>query len=139
MRRKSDLRRHRRGVAILAFVMALLVIGTFALWILQLTATASGSTLGHYFSTGAFYAAESGIEMAVRELNASPPNDYDSDGMIGTISDNGNPADDPTLASGAVSVTQFSSSPPLYRATGRTLQTGSPWSSCTRIIEVRVE
>lgn len=134
-----ELKKRRRGVAILAFVMALLVIGTFALWILQLTATATASTLGHYFSTGAFYAAESGVEMAVRELNASPPNDFDSDGTIGTISDNGNSADNPTLASGAVSVTQVSSSPPLYRATGGTLQTVSPWSSCTRVLEVRVE
>jgi len=139
MRRRLDTRRPRRGVAILAFVMALLVIGTFALWMLQLTATATTSTLGHYFSTGAFYAAESGIEMSIRELNASPPNDFDSDGTIGTISDNGNPADDPTLVSGAVSVGQVSPSPPVYRATGRTVQTVSPWSSCTRTVEVRVE
>ncbi len=139
MRRRRDTKRPRRGVAILAFVMALLVIGTFALWMLQLTATATTSTLGHFFSTGAFYAAESGIEMAVRELNAAPPSDFDSDGTIGTISDNGNPADDPTLVSGVVSVGQVTTSPPVYRATGRTLQTTSPWSSFTRTIEVRIE
>lgn len=127
----------RRGIAIISFVMALLVIGSFTLWLFQLTASTSTSSLGHYFSTGAFYAAESALEMAVRELTQQ--NDFDSDGTIGTISDNGNAADDPALVSGAAFVQQFSSSPPLYRATGRPVQATTPWSTFRRVVEVRVE
>ena len=129
----------RRGVAILAFVMALLVIGSFALWLFQLTAATSTSSLSHYLSMGAFYAAESGLEMAMRELNQSPPNDNDSDGTIGTISDNGNPADDPALVTGAVFVEETGSRPDTYQATGRPVQGGAPWTDFRRVVEVRIE
>ena len=134
---ESNMRIRRRGIAILSFVVAMLVIGTFALWLFQLTASTATSSLGHYFSTGAFYAAESGLEMAIREINQG--NDFDSDGTIGTISDNGNPADDPALISGAAFVEQTSTSPPLYQATGRPVQTATPWSTFSRVVEARVE
>ena len=137
MPHKSDNMFRRRGVAILGFVVAMLVIGTFALWLFQLTASGATSSLGHYFSTGAFYAAESGIEMSLREKNQD--NDIDSDGTIGTISDNSNNSDDPELATGAVFVEQSSSSPPLYRATGRPMQASAPWSDFRRVIEARIE
>lgn len=136
---RSNKTTRRRGIAIISFVMALLVIGSFALWLFQLTASTSTSSLGHYFSTGAFYAAESVLEMAVRELSASPPNDFDSDGTIGTISDNGTTADDPALVSGAAFVQQVSTIPPLYEATGRPIQATTPWSTFTRVVEARVE
>ena len=128
---------HRSGVAIVAFVVALLIIGTFALWLFQITASTSVAASGHYLSTGAFYAAESGIEMALRELTRSPPSDIDSDGTIGTISDNGKADDDPALASGAVHVEKLHTAPPTCRATGRTVQTTGPLSACRRVIEVR--
>ena len=131
---KSNKTTRRRGIAIISFVMAMLVIGSFALWLFQLTASTSISSLGHYFSTGAFYAAESGLEMAIREINQS--NDFDSDGTIGTISNNMIDSDDPALVSGAVFV---SSSPPLYLATGRPVQATTPWSTFSRVVEVRVE
>lgn len=129
----------RRGVAIIAFVAALLVIGSYALWLFQLSAATALSSLSHYYGTSAFYAAESGIEMAIRELNASPANDFDSDGSIGTISDNGNAADDPTLSTGRFTVTQSSVSPPLYQATGRPDVSAAPWSGFRRVLEVRAE
>ena len=91
----------RKGVAILAFVTALLVIGTMSLWLLHLTATTNSASMGHFYSTGAFYASEGGLEMSLRELNSSPATDIDSDGTIGSISDNGNASDDPVLATGA--------------------------------------
>jgi len=128
----------RRGIAILAFVLAMLVIGSFALWLFQLTASTSSSSLGHYFSTGAFYAAESGLEMGIREINQS--NDFDSDGTIGTISDNGNAADDPALVSGAVFVEPSPTKGlPWYQATGRPVELTPPWSTFRRVIEARVE
>lgn len=137
-RSSGDARLSRRpGVAILAFVVALLVIGTFALWLFQLTASTVTSALTHYYSTGIFYAAESGLELSLREL--AQAGDIDSDGTIGTISDNGNDADDPALAGGSVWVTDAGASPPLYQATGRSVQTAAPWSGYRRVLEVRVE
>lgn len=126
----------RKGVAIVAFVAAMLIIGTLVLWLFQWTASSSVAASGHYLSTGAFYAAESGIEIALRELTRSTPTDIDSDGTIGTISDNGNPADDPTLATGVVYVQKLSTTPPTYRAIGRTVQTAVPWNSYRRVVEV---
>lgn len=137
MPHKSHYHVKRRGVAIIAFVAALLIIGTLVLWLFHLTASTSASSLGFYFSNGAFYAAESGIEMAMRELTRSTPTDIDSDGACGTISDNGNAGDDPTLATGAVFVKKLPTTPPTYRATGRPATTVSPWSGYRRVVEVQ--
>ncbi|MBK8268358.1 MAG: hypothetical protein IPK83_08670 [Planctomycetes bacterium] len=79
------------------------------------------------------------MEMALRELNATPSSDIDSDGTIGTISNNGNSADDPTIATGTFYVEKTSTSPPLYRATGRPKVTGQPWTTYRRVIEARIE
>jgi hypothetical protein len=133
-RRSRDL---RSGAAIVAFVAAMLIIGTLALWLFQLTASTSVAASGHFLSTGAFYAAESGIEMALRETTHEPLSDIDSDGTIGTISDNGDLNDDPALATGVVHVEKLPTTPPTYRATGRTIQTTAPWSSYRRVIEVQ--
>ena len=106
--------RHRRpAVAVLSFVVALLVIGTIVLMTVQLTSVGAIGYLGHYDSTGAFYAAESGIEMALKEL--SDGNDNDTDGTIGSISDNGNAGDDPSTATGSFSVQSVAGT---YSATG---------------------
>ncbi len=127
----------RRGMAVIGFVIALLVIGSFALWLFQLNAASSRSTLSHYYSTGAFYAAEGGLEMALRELNHG--NDIDSDGTNGTISDNDDPTDDPSVATGVFFVERDEDDPKLYRAVGRPILDGAPWSSYRRVIEIRLE
>lgn len=129
----------RNGAAILGFVAALLIIGSLVLWLFHLTSSTAQSTLGHFFSAGAFYAAESGLEMGLRELNQSPPNDIDSDGLVGTISNNGNPNDDPAIATGTFCVERVGTSPPTYRATGRPTQTTAPWSTYRRVVEIRVQ
>ncbi len=136
MRTSDDAGPHlQRGAAVLSFVAALLVIGTLALWLFHLTAVSATATLGHYYSTGAFYAAESGLEMALREL--AQANDIDSDGTIGTISDNGNDADDPSLATGAVHVSNPAAS--THEATGRPIQSAAPWNDFRRVIEVQAQ
>ena len=139
MTRKPRYRTQRRGVAILAFITAMLVIGALALWLSHLSANTNGSAAGHFYSTGAFYAAEGGIEMSIRELNYSTPTDIDSDGTIGTISNNGVSTDDPALATGAFFVSQTSTNPPTYRSTGRPVQSGSPWSGFRRTIDFRAQ
>lgn len=137
--KNQKVKTRRRGAAILAFVTALLVIGSLSIWMFHLTASTNDAASGHYFSTGAFYAAESGLEMAFRELNVSPATDIDSDGTIGTISNNGNNADDPALATGKFVVSKPSSSPPTYRATGRPITTLSPWTGYQRVVEVEAQ
>lgn len=138
MIRRQARQRRASGVAVVAFVAALLIIGTFVLWLFSLTASMSVASLGHLQGLGAFYAAEGGLELSLRELNSNPPADIDSDGTIGTISDNGNPADDPATATGAVHVELLVTTPLTLRATGRPAQTSSSWSEFRRIIEVRM-
>ncbi|MCP3905742.1 MAG: hypothetical protein GY715_19115 [Planctomycetes bacterium] len=58
----------------------------------------------------AFYAAESGVNMSLRELVNDA--DEDGDGTIGTISDDGNDANGPDLGTARVHVTQTLG--PLY-------------------------
>jgi hypothetical protein len=129
----------RNGVAILTFVAALLIIGSFVLWVFQASAVSASCSLGHFFSVGAFYAAESGIEMGLRELNRHPPSDIDSDGLVGTISNDGNPGDDPALATGAFVVERTSTNPPTYRATGRPVQTAAPYNAYRRVVEIQTQ
>lgn len=135
--RASD--KHARGVAVIGFVVAMLIIGSMVLWLCQITSAVNTSFLGHFYSTGAMYSAESGIEMAMRELNQSPASDIDSDGTIGTISNNGTTADDPQLSTGAFYVEQTGLSPPTYRATGRPVQTVAPYGSYRRVLEIQTE
>jgi Tfp pilus assembly protein PilX len=137
--RNPEMTIQRRGVAVIAFVTAMLVIGTMALWMLQVTSASSTSSLGHFYSTGAVYAAESGLEMALRELNHSPATDFDSDGVIGTISDDGSAATDPPLGTGAFFVQKVGASPPTYRAYGRPAQATLPWNSYTRTLEIQLQ
>ncbi len=128
----------RRGVAVISFVVALLVIGTLVLWLLQLTASTSIAALGHYFGTCSFYAAESGIEMAVRELRQE--NDIDSDGQVGTISHNGDAGDDPAMASGAFYVGETTDYLPIqaYQAIGRPTEASEPWNAYRRMVEIQL-
>lgn len=129
----------RRGAALVGFVAALLVIGTLVLWVFAVTSTTTVSSLGHYVSTGALYAAESGVEMSAREIGHGTDFDNEGTGTMGTISNNGNSADDPALATGSFYVEQTSPSPPTYRATGRPNQTQFPWNNFRRVIEFRTE
>jgi hypothetical protein len=133
------IRRCPRGVAVVSFVAALLVIGTMVVWLLQVTAATNATYLAHYYGTCALFAAESGVEMALRELNVTPPTDIDSDGTIGSISDNGNAADDPQITQGVFTVRKVSDSPPTYRATGRPTSTASPFNTFRRTLEVQTQ
>lgn len=58
-------------------------------------------------SSRAFYAAEAAANMALAEIYAK--SDRDADGAIGTISNDSNPANDPSLAGTTFSVAQVSS------------------------------
>jgi Tfp pilus assembly protein PilX len=130
---------NRRGVAILAFITALLVLGSLSLWMFQISASTNDASTGHFMSTGAFYAAESGFEMGLAELNNSPSTDIDSDGTIGSISDNNNSADDPAIATGKFYVKRTGTSPATYRAYGKPAVTASPWCNYQRVLEIQAQ
>ncbi len=129
----------RRGVALLGFVTALLIIGSLILWLFQVSAASSTAAIGQLMSTGAFYAAEGGVEMAAREVAQGTDYDSEGTGTLGTISDNGIAADDPATASGAVYVELVSPSPAVYRAIGRPAEASAPWNGYRRVIEFRME
>jgi hypothetical protein len=116
-----------RGVAMLAFVAAMLVVGLTILWITQWTGSRAASYLGHYYSSGAFYAAESGAEIAVRELKLG--SDISGDGVVGRVSDDSNDANDPSITTGTFHVTSSST---LYTATGA-------WQGYTRVAQLTVQ
>lgn len=88
-------------------------------------------TLQRIDTQRAFYMAEAGAAMALREawLNT----DEDGDGTIGGISNDGDPSNDPTLGGASVSVEAGEDSGTLRLvATGRAAE-------ARRRVEVRVE
>jgi len=94
--------RARRGTVAVAIVIALV-----ALQLTVAAVTLSGArdqdlAARSLDTARAFYAAEAGLNMALRESMLGL--DLDNDGSIGTISDNNTPADDPDLSGGRVVV-----------------------------------
>src|SRR2546426_11128920 len=94
--------RFQPGVVAVIFAAALITVGTLVLWVFQSSAVSARSMLGHLNASNAFYAAESGVEFALRELKVG--SDLDGDGTIGSISDDGNSANDPGLGQGTFHV-----------------------------------
>ncbi|MBL1216076.1 MAG: hypothetical protein D8M59_01115 [Planctomycetes bacterium] len=95
--------RRSRG-AVIAAVVVLLLAANIAIIGFALTVTSDQSIAVDRLDTvRAFYAAEAGVSMAVRELMLSE--DEDGDGSIGSISDDGNPDNNPTLPQASVVVT----------------------------------
>jgi len=105
----------------LAFVAAMLVIGAMSLWFAQVTAVGGLGYLGHYLSSGSFYASESGSELAMREIKMNA--DIDGDAVIGTISNA------PALPNGSIVVTV---SGKLYTSVGT-------WQNHVRVTETTIE
>lgn len=99
--------RHRsrfasRGTAALAAIIVL-ILAQIAITALVLGVARDQDTiLDRVDGVRAFYAAEAGLNMSVREIINSA--DEDADGSIGGVSDDGNSANNPTLT-GGVSLT----------------------------------
>ena len=92
---------HRRGAASVAIVAALVVAGLVVVGLVLTTANEGDMVAVRADSLRAFYAADSGINMAVREMMTGQ--DYDGDGGIGSISNDGNAANDPLVGGARVS------------------------------------
>lgn len=99
-------RRKRRGMAAMAIVVILIIVDLIVLRMVIGGGRDQALTAHRIETVRAFYAAEAGINMAVREIMASASGtDEDGDGAAGTISDDADDATDPMLSSARVVVT----------------------------------
>ncbi len=89
----------RRGSIAVTLVVALIVLQLVVVGMVLAGSREQDLTARRLETMRAFYAAEAGMNMAVRELMNNA--DEDGDGVIGSISDDANTADDPALAGAA--------------------------------------
>ncbi len=93
----------RGGVAI-SLIAALVTLQLAVVGVVILGARDQDMTVERLDASRAFYAAEAGANLALRELMSGA--DIDGDGTIGTVSNDGNPNDDPTFQGARVYVTK---------------------------------
>ena len=93
-------RGQRRGTAAVAVLVVMLLLGLFEVGIVKAGARDQDVSVDRLLTVQAFYAAEAGAQMAFREISLGI--DEDGDGTIGSISSDGNDANDPTFGSAAV-------------------------------------
>lgn len=96
--------RQRRGATIVAMISTMLVIALVLVGLVLGGARDQDLSVRRLETLRAFYAAEAGTNMAIREMMLST--DLDGDGDVGTISNDGNAANDPTVSSGRVYVSK---------------------------------
>ncbi len=110
--------RHRRATVAISMVIALVVVNLIIISIVIGGARDHDLTIKRVETIQAFYAAEAGMNMAIRELMNNA--DEDGDGAIGTVSDDGNAANDPTFGQAQVVVTASIAGPQTtLRSKGR--------------------
>ena len=110
--------RHRRATIAISMVIALVVVDLIIISIVLGGARDHDLSIKRIETIQAFYAAEAGMNMAIREMMNST--DEDGDGAIGTISDDATPANDPTFGQAQVVVIVTVAGPPTtLRSKGR--------------------
>lgn len=90
-------------------IIVLLLTSIFIIGIVSGSSRDLDSSARRLETVQAFYAAEAGVNMALRELIIN--NDEDSDGTIGSISDDATDANDPAIGVARV-VVSLTSTPP---------------------------
>jgi hypothetical protein len=115
-------RRHaqgtRRGLAAVALVVVLLMVNLIVIGMVITGGRDQDLVVRRLETIQAFYAAEAGMNMAIREMMED--GDEDGDGGTGSISDDGNSGNDPALGSGQVVVTKsVSGTTTTLESTGR--------------------
>ncbi len=112
----------RRGSILVAIVMALVVLQVVVVGVVLMGAREQSLTTLRLEASKAQYAAEAGMNMALRELYDSA--DEDGDGGIGSISDDGNSGNDPTVNGASIVVTvSVSGTTTTLTSTARTSNT----------------
>lgn len=94
---------HRRGAAALAVIIVMIVIDLIVVGVVLSGSRGHDLAIRRVETVQAFYAAESGLNMAVREVLLDL--DEDGDCGVGTISHDGNNGNDPSLGFATVVVT----------------------------------
>ena len=97
-------RSHPRGSVVVGMIVLLLVVNLIIVGVVLGGARDHDLTARRLETVQAFYAAEAGMNMAIRELMNNA--DEDGDGAIGSVSDDGDDGNDPSIAAGRVYVTQ---------------------------------
>jgi len=92
---KGSCHHSRRGTVAVAVIVMLMIINLIVLSMTISQAHDHDLTVRRLETVQALYAAEAGVNMAVRELMEDA--DEDVDGTIGTISDDSDDGTDPTL------------------------------------------
>ena len=103
------MRCRRRGMAAIATVVLLLILDLIIIRIVIGGARDHDLTVRRLETIQAFYAAEAGMNMAIREMMNDT--DEDGDGAIGTISDDATPANNPAFGQAQVLVTSAVAGP----------------------------
>ena len=106
---RGSAQRNKRASAAVAMVILLLIIDLIILGIVIGGARDHDLTIKRLQTIEAFYAAEAGMNMAVRELIED--SDEDLDGGVGTISNDGDDGNDPTFGNAQVVVTAAPNTP----------------------------
>jgi Tfp pilus assembly protein PilX len=86
----------RRGSALVGVVVALIVLQLVVLSVMAGVGRDGDATAARADAARALYAAEAGMNLALRE--AASGTDHDGDGGVGSISDDGNPVNDPAMS-----------------------------------------
>jgi hypothetical protein len=94
----------RRGAAGMAVVLMLVVLQLVVVCVVLAGARDQDMTVERVNASRAYYAADAGVQMAFREVMAQA--DYDGDGHIGSVSADGNSANDPSVGGASVAVTE---------------------------------
>ncbi len=110
--------RHRRATIAISMIIALVIVNLIIVGIVIGGARDHDLTIKRIETIQSFYAAEAGMNMAIREMMNNT--DEDGDGAIGTISDDATPANDPTFGQAQVLVIVTVAGPPTtLRSKGR--------------------
>ena len=92
----------RRGSALVTVLIIVMLLGFTVAGVVGVGARDQDLTVRRLDTARAFYAAEAGMNMAIRELMLDT--DEDGDGGVGTVSDDDDPDTDPSFGSASVNV-----------------------------------
>ncbi len=98
----SHRRHHRHAVIIVGLVIVLALAQLLIVSVIHESARETSFGAVRLEAVSAFYAAEAGLNLSLREVALG--SDEDGDGGIGSISDNGLDDDDPALGQAGLSV-----------------------------------
>ena len=105
----------RRAMVAVAMIAVLLTIDLIIVGLVLNAGRDHDLTIRRLETVEAAYVAEAGLNMSIRELML--PADDDGDGTIGTISDDGDNGNDPTLGNAQFMVTMATDVPVVGQST----------------------